>query len=554
MPLIRTLWDYLPFTSYIIQPSVDGTDLAAMSASNASANTVEGHAPAVNAFAGTRQGMFGRDFYDRIHFSSIAVSLGNLVGSQERTLTIWNAYRRARVLYSLNLIDGEGITLSGQADPPLAFAPLQERTYTLSVSTNGPPVINATIEFQFDGGETVSVSVTGTRITAWTWPPDWQAGMIERLLWRTDVLQAYRGEEQRRALRLGPRQEIEFTVAPHGAERRHLEAALWNWGARIWAVPLWYDGQDLAATLPVGSTSIPLDPDLRDFQPGTLALLLGDSSRSYEVVEVASLTGSSIELARPTESAWPAGTRVYPARPARIDGNASLPRFTGTAASARLRFEMADPATWAADAGAATHRGFPVLELRPNWVEEPDMVMERKVTVIDANTGPVVVDDEAQMPLTTQRLRWLFDGRAEIDAWRKRLFAMRGRHASMWVPTWSEDLVPVATLASSGTQIDVSWCAYTQYQAVQINRRDLRIELANGQVFYRRVTGSVELDANTERLSIDAALGVTVTADEFALVSFMALGRFDSDSHELAWWTGDHVEAAATLRTFRRDV
>lgn len=554
MPLVTFLWDYSPGPPFDAGTIFDVTGVAAMSTDTMSGAPVFGHADAPTAFDGHTQPMFGGDFYNRFHISALVFDLGNLVGDQTRTLTVWNAYRRARVLEALDLVNADGIVVSGQPPAPLQFGPQQERTYSLAISTDGPPVIEATITFDFDEGQALTVTITGSRVTAWTWPANWSEGITERLEWMTDLLQAYRGEEQARALRLLPRHVVEFSILVEGLERRHLEAALWNWGARVWAVPLWWDGIDLTSALAAGATTIPVAVGSRAYQIGTLALLQGPNSRTYEVIEIDDVGSGSLTLARPTTSAWPAGTRLYPARAARIDGNASLSRFTGTAAYARMRFEAVDPADHTADAGAVTYRGYPVLATRPTWTEDPTATLERKLSTFDPGTGILSVEDEAAMPLAGQSLRWELDSRAEIDEYRRRLYALRGKQGRVWVPTWAADLLVVAAVGSTALAIDVEWCGYSLYYQTAINRRDIRIELSNGTILYRRITGCSEVSATVERLQLDDDFGFDLQPSDFVLVSFMALCRQSSDAAELAWFTGDSASASMTFRAPRHDV
>lgn len=554
MPIIGFLWDYTPAPPFEPGTTFDPNTVGAMSLLLARSDLAFGRLSSPASFDGDLQPMFGGDFYERFHISALSFDLGNLVGEQTRTLTVWNAYRRARVLVSLDLDNAEAITISGQPPAPLQFAPQQERTYDLAIGTDGPPVITATITFAFDESQELVVTITGTRVIAWTWPPNWSDGLLERLEWYTDVITAYRGEEQTRSLRLNPRQSLEFAVLVDGAERRHLEAKLWHWGARVWAVPLWHDGIDLTAPLAAGVTSVPITTGMRDFRAGTLALLLGDNSRSSEVLEIDAVNPSELVLVRPTTQAWPAGTRILPARPARIDSDVGMQRFTGRASTGRLRFNMVEPAEYTADAGATVYRGYPVLEDLPTWSNDPEVSFERKVSEFDPGTGTMSVEDEADMPFTGQQMAWVLDGRVAIDRFRKRLFALRGKQGRIWVPTWTEDFVPVASLGDSAVALDVDWCGFTQHYQAGVNRRDIRIELTSGQVFYRRITSSSEVDANTERLLLDTALGVNVTVSQFALVSFLSLARLASDSVELAWFTGESADSKTTFRSLRHDV
>src|SRR5690606_14439274 len=100
---------------------------------------------------------------------------------------------------------------------------------------------------------------------------------------------------------------------------------------------------------------------------------------------------------------------------------------------------------------------------------------------------------------------------------------------------------------------DVAWMGYTEYLWGDPNRRDIRIQLTDGTVLYRRITGAMEIEAG-ERLSIDEPLGVDVPPEGFALVSWLMLMRQESDAAEFAWWRGDVVDTATTFRGFRHGV
>jgi hypothetical protein len=513
---------------------------------------VEQHVNTPEAFVGVRQLGFYGDFYERFHITTLDLNLGNLVSDQTQEITLWNAYRRAWILNDLVFDNAEGLTISGQPNPPLQFAPLQERTYTLGVSIDGPAIIAASISWEFSNGESVVLAVSGARIVAWSWPPDWTQGMLERLQWRTDVITAYRGQEQRRSVRLDPRQGLEFTVTAEGQDRRFMESILWNWGARTFAVPLWMDGQELAATLTSGASSIPVNPANRSYSVGDLVMLIGEDPRTYEVIEVSTLTGS-IGLVRPTQQTWPPGTRVYPCRAARIINEQAIPRFTGQVASIRLQFEMSDTMP-GSPAASPTYRSYPVFEQKPDWSMEPNITLARKLAVMDSDTGLVMVEDEAQIPLTSQRMKFTLVNRSELAAWRSRLYALRGKQGGIWVPTWADDLTVAALIGDTATNIDIQWTGYPRYYQMDPNRRDIRIELVSGQVLYRRITGATELSQTVERLSIDASLGLTVQPSQVALVSFMALSRNESDTAELSYFTGDVAEVTFTAKGYRSDV
>lgn len=502
------------------------------------------------ALTGVHAHGYEDDFYYRIHINPPAFDFGNALPPITVETEVWNAYRETQNL--LSITPPEGVTLT--PDAPLVFGQLHREVLEVHVSADGPPTIAPGAVFDWSNAPDSTLYLTGARVLPWRWRANWAAGIVERLAWKTDVLRAYNGAEQRRALRIRPRKSYEFDCLVHGDGRRAFEAMLWSAGARIWAVPLWHDGQALTAALPAGSATVALDPATRDFRAGGIAIFLGDDPQSVETAQIESIAGGTITLQQPTARDWPIGTMFYPARTARFADALRLPRFTGESTHPRMRFEMIEPDDWTADAGAHTHAGFPVLELRPNWIEPPEMTLERDLTLHDAGIGIWTEDDRTKLPTHIQRMRFTLTDRAAIDAWRRRLHAARGRACAMWVPTWMLDLTTIAPIGAEATAMDIANIGYTRYIALDPNRRDVRIQLKDGTVFYRRISASTELSEAAERLNFAPALGRQVNPGDIAEASFMALARMDADTIELAHWTGDVAETTATLRSFRHDV
>ena len=561
MSLVRTesvLWNYTPAPSPRLVRDCNlrfGVAAGARQYADGIRNgtDTQGYLPAFNnwGLAGSGEA-YGGDLYNRVHISTSFLDVGNLVSNQFTTLWVWNAWRRAVTLDQIQSINAEGVQLTGQSAPPLGFQPQQLRTYELGILTDGPPTIDAQLRFDMSTGESLGLSIVGSRITGFGWTADWSRSIVERLEWSTDVLTAYRGEEQRRALRLGPRKTIEFDMLLDGVDRQAWEVGLWGWGSRVWAVPLWWDGIELDSGLASGSATINLDTTTRDFKAGGLAVLIGGQALNLEVVELDQVTTTSLVLKRPTVQAWGLGTRVYPARVMRLDPRLTLARFTGEASTVRLRFQAVDADAWSENHNLPSYRGFPVLDLLPNWSGAPDLSLERELVILDSGTGVRSVADPYNAPVAKQRLRYSWD-RIEADTWRRILHALRGRQGAVWVPTWTNDLDVVAQVESAEAVLNVARHGYTRFLSQATNRQDLRIELQTGQVFYRRITGSTEETATTERLVLDAPLGVTVPLGGFRSISYMMLARQDSDAAELAWWTGETVDVSTTMRSFRHN-
>lgn len=386
------------------------------------------------------------------------------------------------------------------------------------------------------------------------WPYQPNGAVLERLEWRTDVLESDGGPEQRIALRAYPRRFFEFDVLLDERNARTAENLLHGKGASEWHLPVWMDAERLAAQLSAGATSVPAGGSLRDYAAGNLLLLMGDTAAGNEGCTVATVGASTVTLTAPTASTWPAGSIVAPLRTARlVSGAAAFARFTGASIYGRLRWQCVDSTTWTA-ATEATYRSLPVMTHRTNWDADPSRELDRRLAVVDSGNGAPSITDFWGAPVAVQSHRWLCDGRTEIDTMRQWLFARRGRLSAFWLPSWARDLEVQATIGASDTTIDVEACGYTTHIAQAIGRRDIRIELVDGTVYYRRITGSTVVDADTERLTISSALGASVSPASIYAVSFMHLARLDTDAVEIAWHRWDVAEAVFTVRGILNDL
>lgn len=489
---------------------------------------------------------FVRDWYNRIHVEPTAFELGNVITAQSLPVTFWNAYFETRTLSSISTPQ-EGIDIVG-ASAPVNVRPMATITYTLNVGRDGPPAIDDTIVFTFDIGA-FSVSIKGSRIVPWLFQPNGE--VRERLEWLTGVIRSYNGSEQRQQLRKTPRRSFEYAFTLTGNERQQAENQLFGWQARHFALPVWMDGASLSSTLAAGSSAISTPTTGLDYHDNGIAILI-TAPNVYEVVTVETVGDGVLNLLRPTENEWPAGTKVYPVRLARLPQSVNLRRFTGGIAYGRAIWQCSDLSEWPT-AVESTYRSYPVLEQAPEWSEDVESSYIRKLEILDGGTGGRYVDDEAGLPIMAQSHRWIHVDRNEIAAFRSWLYTRKGRLSAFWLPTWSQDLTLAVTANSLDTTIDVDFCNYTKQVGQDIGRRDIRIKLYDGTILYRRITASEEVSASIERLTIDSAPGLTISPADVAVISFMTLSRLDGDAAELLWWTHQNTEVALRTRSATND-
>ncbi|WP_290906566.1 hypothetical protein, partial [Aquabacterium sp.] len=489
------------------------------------------------------------DWYDRIHLIPGVLALGNLVQAQQRTIEVWNAWFVPQRLVSVAGVGTDGLTLTEPVAAPTTFGGLESRLYTLSISLVGPPTIDAGYTFSFVGlaPQAPVLRVTGARVIGFCFQPNWRTPLVERLVWLTDVIRRRNGSEQRVQLRSIPRREFEYLVTLTDTSAARLDAVVWGWQARVFAVPVWTDPTVLAAALPAGSTSVPVTTALRDYAAGALAALVQDDY-DHEIVEVLSVAGGSITLARPTTQDWPAGTHLYPARLARMGAQVRINRPTAAVieASISLQVEPLQPLAGITGPAPATYRGADAYLTAPNRVDALDDDITRALEIIDSQTGPWAVDDPEGRPDIVRSYAWLLADRAAISAHKAWLMARAGRLSASWVPTFSRDMELLEQAGGTSTVLIIRDIYYRNQYALADGRRDIAVRLPSGTWALRRIVAADQVVDGQERIQIDSALGVTV--DPGVWICLLGLHRLDGDRVELAWHSPEVVAATANLR------
>lgn len=370
-----------------------------------------------------------------------------------------------------------------------------------------------------------------------TWPvtPDWSRPVRETLAWHTSVERSRTAVRQKRQNRLAPRRSFSFQVLAETTERRLIELLCFDAGARVWQLPIWQDAQRLTTGLAAGADEIACTTVGYDFAPGAKALLWR-SSTSCEIVAVDAVDGDGLTLALDVVGAWPAGTRLYPLRAARLTVPPSQSFLSGNASDTTVEFQLCEPCDWAATLPATTYRGSPLLDSRPSEPSDPSASWGRQLLRLDMQVGPIEVNDIPQRAFRAQQTFWQVYGRADNSDFRALLYGLAGRFGGdkggLWLPSWNQDLHLAAAAASGATTISVEWCGYTAYGRQQAGRRDIRIELAGGTAIHRRITGSADAGA-TETLTLDAALGVAIAPATVRCISFLTFSQLAGDAVEL---------------------
>lgn len=380
----------------------------------------------------------------------------------------------------------------------------------------------------------------------WSLAPDWNEPVTEGLAWATSVnVASATGVSEHVSYQLGPQRSFGFEVAAARRGDRQLADALLAGHRGAWLLPIFPDVQRLAAAVGAGDGSIACRTDGFDFVAGGRALLWSSPTR-WELLRINAIGPAGLTLVGTAAGSWPVGTRLYPVRRARIQDGSEERLLTDRASRRKLAFDIDEPCDWPALASLPMYLTHPVLEARPDKSEAPTASYARLRQGSNYPGSLPFAYDLADQALRAQSTAWKLVGRARHTWHRSLLYLLAGRATPVWLPSFAADLTPVAAIAGGSTALSVEWAGYTQLGKGRHNRRDLRIELADGTVHYRRVTDAVEAGA-TETLTLSAALGAAAIAPaQIRQVSFMALATLAGDAVEITHVTDADGTATAT--------
>lgn len=495
------------------------------------------------------------DFYFQIHIQYVTMGLGAIVNDSTIPFYIFNGWLEQRTLndFGLTTIDPGLELIAPHGAPPVVYEPLEVKTYNVAVDNQGNATVEGSVTFEFDT-QTVSMDITGIRVLSWRWAPNWDGGMRERLDWVSDVERSYSGKELRRQIRRWPSQVMEFTFDIGETQMKVMENMLYNWGARLWAVPYWPDVQHLELPLDVGATVIPVDTTTRTYTEGELIILVAPDDSNNEVLTVLSFDDTSVTLLQPTSIAWPTGTLVYPGKLSRMQDGANLARFIRSHSYGTVVFKSHLGAQYTS-ATEELYRGYPVLTTPPNQDPDPSTSYLRQIETIDFGVGLSDVDDQSQLPDQVASRTVTMLNRDAIHEFREFLYARAGRAHGIWVPSFTQDLILATPLTPGATEIVFQYAGLKHFAEGGPHRRDIRLELNNGTVYYRRLTNPATVIENeTERMDLNLPMGVSIAIADVKIISWMALSRFDSDSVEIAWAAPHAADALTVYRSYNNDV
>ena len=502
--------------------------------------------PHVRTFSGFKQYTSFDDWYHRLHFYPVRFDLGNLIGRQQRALTVWNAHFNPVSLESFTLVGGEGITITQPVTPPSVMAPLESLKYEIEVSTDGPPAIDATAQFVIDGVR-YDIPISGRRVVVFPFKPNWSSPVEETLEWLTALTVTYTGKEQVSEIRVEPRRIMQFNVRLHRGEANLFDNIVYGWGGRMFAMPLWQEKAKTASVAVAGTETIEAPSFARTFVPGGMALLYRNSL-DFEIVEIESVTGDTLKAARPLAGTWPKDSLIVPLMVGALDAGVPTTRQSDAHIDAVIRFTSSprdNNPRIAHTTAATTYMGEELYTGETNWVAALRVEMLTRETRTDSETGIFKLVKRAPFPEITRGFSWMVKNKQEAETLREFFGRRRGRLKPVWIPSGSVDFRLLETSTPAQSTLLVENTEYGTMVNMQGARRNVVIMMRDGERICRRIDAYGVDATGRGLLTLDTAVGRELTRENVKKISYLGLYRLGSDSVTFTWLT----DRGATIET-----
>lgn len=185
---------------------------------------------------------------DRIYFSPTVVNQGFITQDSFYSVKIWNAHNVHKEIATIQALNALGTNIN-YGSTPILLTDGSEKIYTLTIYKDGPPFQGTTYIFTIDGADRTLV-ITGQRIDAFLYDPDWQERVHVKFKFGNIRAKSNRFVEQRRPLFIKPVREINAGFWFNEVELQEAHADIRTFNGKVLGVPIW--------TEPLTPTTSPL--------------------------------------------------------------------------------------------------------------------------------------------------------------------------------------------------------------------------------------------------------------------------------------------------------
>lgn len=386
----------------------------------------------------------------------------------------------------------------------------------------------------------------------WPYGPDWGAGYLVTRSFLTDIATSRSNKEQRRALRDVARLSAAWRATVWDADRRGADHWLRAAQNRPAVAPDFARYVATTGSSSAGGSTLTIASPPAWIAAGQLLVLCGTVQ---EVVEVASVAGSTVTLEEALENSWSSGSTVRPGLFGLLGGRiqATQPRRGAMQLGLNLAVYPGGEPPEDEGSAAATFNGYEVFpDIEPAWSGSPALDYLMPVEQINYGVGRTAQFRPVDTPQGLVEASYAGLTPAEAEEIEQTFLRAKGRRGVFYRPTCEKDIA-LASDASGTTFLASGNDLSDDFGSFDFGAEPAAIEIVqtNGTRLRRLVT---DISASGGNSQITVSASVTITVATTARISWMPLVRFASDDLTTDWRTPLSASIRTTFLTVQDDL
>lgn len=344
----------------------------------------------------------------------------------------------------------------------------------------------------------------------------------------TEIMRSRDGSEQRRAWRDRPRKSIRFSCVAKDDCARTIERELLAHQGGPWAAPD-PTREVLSANGMAGAgTQIDL-PSAQVWAVVGEAVILRDGAR-VELRTISAVSGVTLTFSETNSAtAWPTGTRIMPALPARLSGRLQAQRAQPGYIDLNVAFDVVPGLEVypALPSAPTTFNGREAFVTIPRTIEGIEVGFETGLETIDFDAGRVAHYQPIDFNTRTMAATYTPCSAAAAKLIQDVFMRARGRRGEFYAPSWAEDFRQIGSENAGSTSLTIAGDIDTDFGSSTILTA-IAVQMSDNTILTRLITNMALSSGNTV-LTVNSAWGQTISASTVKRIMWLPVCRFSSD-------------------------
>jgi len=476
------------------------------------------------------------------------IPLGVVAAKDQVVYQLWNAFDYKPTVTSITVDPDPNLSFGIDGlDVGTPILPYSETNVTFTILGTAPPLFSVEVTVGFDIGPDLVLTVEGQVGVLMPFRP--QSKVTEKLDFKTNIITARNGLEQRLSYRKHPRQAF---VYKYEFADEHINMVLRNnieaQAGSAYLVPVWAE-QRPALPIDALDLTISCSTEFADFRIGGSVFIYQDDY-TFETAAIVTITPTELTVSLPLKKSYVRPV-VMP-----LDACWSNNRLKGNQVANgpveyTVEFRVIDNVSLTPPTFPVEYNGVPVIT-DGGWFSGRS---QRRTTdagtfSLDNKSGVFSMIRKWNIPKNS--FEYGYHAQTQEQVWdvRRFLHFLNGMQKTVWMPSMDNDFTQTQTTVTGAGTITVRNDSYTQTWGTR-NYTD-HIAIYDGtNFFFREIIETTELSETEELLTLDSGFGTGYNPGELKIMR-MPLVRLLSEKLKLKWSRAGQADIPLTFVEVQR--